>query len=187
MKEEYTRWDEFKGKIENLPGCVTIFIFVLVTLLLFSFVHALWYNCGEIDKDELLIEEVRLDDGNSIYIVHSWRCPDKCLDKETRKPKMQWFEKIEKSIDFVKYKFYVYDFCIDEIHAKALDAISNANIADFDLEYLMNPNDMKGYPETLIKYDTSSRDYYIYYSIGDSLTRLPKGEQSVSFYKSKNK
>ena len=100
---------------------------------------------------------------------------------------MQWFEKIEDVVDFIKYKYYVYDNCIDVEHATALNAISNANISDFDRYYLFSDYS-DGYYEHRNLYDTSERAYSILYSvIGDSLISLPKEYQGTKFITNKKK
>lgn len=175
--------EDIKDKIDNIPGCVWAIIIPITFGIVFSFFSSLWYNCGEIDRDEVLEEKVELPNESYIYIIHSWHCTRKCLDKSTGKPKMQWFKTITKLSDFIKYKYSVYDYCIDSVHAAMLNAISNAYVSEVDDYYLFTDDDMKSWLRQKQRIDTSSRDYDIYYSIGDSLLPLPEDAQTVGSYR----
>lgn len=184
MKEiKYSNWDLAMDKIDDLPGCVVAFAMSFIFMIVWGLFNLFWNHCGVVDKDELLLEKIDLPNRTYIYIIHSWKCSEKCMDRKTGESKMLWFKDFEEKKKFVKLKYYVYDYCIDEIHAKELDAISNANIADYDDDYDRNPDNMNGYVDTRKNYDLSSRDYSIYYSNGDSLTLLPEGKRGVGYFK----
>lgn len=162
-------------------GCLYPFI-VIFLLLFFSVVPGLYRRCTSVKQDELLLESVKAGEDGYIYIVHSWDCY-RC--------KKSLFKDKEKVSGFIKYKYYVYDYCIDKDFAKALDLISEAN-AKLQERYFrdernidLEPDDIKQFnrEKELIEHPRRKRHHLIYYYLnkeGDLC--LIKGSHEVDYY-----
>ncbi len=170
-------WDNIDRKLDKVPGWILYPAITLVAIFILNLCTLLYNICGVVDKGEYLRETVELEDGSTIDIIHSWSCVDKCLDKETGRPKMQWFESMGEIAEFTKSKCDVYDYCISAAEASMFDAVSQRNL-DVKDEY-------EGLSrEDSMYYDFSDRTYRIYYSYKDGkMMRLTSGKDRVANYK----
>lgn len=130
-----------------------------ITLLLVL----LYAGCNNVENDELWREKIILEDGSHIMVFHSSNCSQK-------KP---FFVNTEKKIDFKKYKYDVFDFCISEEEASMLNVISGRNINKAkEMEYLYADDEQERSFSKLKEqlYDSTDRTYSIYFSLkGDEL------------------
>lgn len=141
-------------------------------------------SCSKAPDCELLEEKIELQDGSHIYVIHSHKCRI-FYDRETGKPKwLKWSQHEAKIANFEKFKFSVYHYCIDSIHAEALNAVSRANIVDYEgFEDSIEPEEAESYYNRKNVLDKSDRTYNIYYSYSDTgLVKLPYDKQSVGNY-----
>lgn len=138
-------------------------------LILLTFVVCgivLSYCALTVNDDELWCEKIELEDGSHIILYHS----DKC-----RKSK-PFFASKEKKLDFVQFKYYLFDFCLKEYEIESLCAISQSNIKNRTDNYWIFAEDQSDYDderrwEELV--DLSCRPYECYYSVkGNSLIEL---------------
>ncbi len=168
--------DELKDKWDNMSDWVVVLLVILLMLFVLG-VITVYDSCGKVDMDEYLNELVEMEDGSYICIIHSWSCKDKCLDKETYKPKMQWFEDINNILSFRKQQNDVFHYCVDSNEAIILNSSSRRNL-EMSLIY-------DEFTDEEIKLlDFSDRTYNIYYSIKNGkLIKLPKNKRKVSDFK----
>lgn len=139
---------------------------ILITCILLYFIYLIFPRT--VNEDEIWSECIELEDGSLVYVYHSGDC---------NKEKPLFFTK-QKKIDFIKFKYYVFDYCLDEKDVEVLNVISKNNIKeyyekvdytsfdDFDREYY------KSYEEIL---DSSNTSYEVYYSVrNDTLIHLDR-------------
>lgn len=132
--------------------------------LLFLFVcrYIYLHNVGE---NELWVEDVDIEEGGYIEILHSHRC---------KRSKPFSIDKIDK-IEFRKNKFSVFDICILDEEVKMLNAISKYNITKSIKDgYIFGDiGDVSRYEDEIC--DLSNRDYEVGHSwIGTKTKVLSK-------------
>lgn len=119
-------------------------------------------SCRHVESDELLIEEITLDNGTNVYVYHSAFCTI-CYDYYNEKGKNIGFARKTKIANVIKRKTEVYDLCIDSIHAKALDAISRANMRAMG-EHISDVGYESWSYWIKVHDDDTNRIYEVYYS-----------------------
>ena len=107
----------------------------------------------EVGKDELWREKVELPNGTHCMVYHSYDCSRK-------KP---FILCKEKKFDFRKDKYSVFDYCVSEDEVRILNLISRKNIHN-DLDLSIDYGDYDWYRKNKNIYDTTNRDYVVYYS-----------------------
>lgn len=140
---------------------------ILIKVYIFLFAVILLSGCSKsVDSDSLWIEKIEFEDGSHIMLYHSPTC-------HKTKP---FFAPTERMIDFVQYKYGVFDFCLEEFEIEALYAISKMNIKKKNRNFSIYANDFSDYEyhrHWINVVDTTYRQYNCFYSLkADSLFEL---------------
>lgn len=133
-------------------------LFIYLLYVLFIGLSLVFFSCNkEIKHNELWEEHYDLPNGSTIFIFHSSAC-------NIKKP---FFLNKRNMIDFIKFKYFVYDYCISEEEAAMLNIISRRNIEHaINEEEIIEETDRKSFEWFLKVIDRSNRDYKAYYSLG---------------------
>ncbi len=114
-----------------------------------------------VDHDSIWREKIVFEDGSHVMLYHSHTCTK-------HKP---FLATTEKMVDFIQYKYTLFDFCLNEEEINALYAINKMNIKYKEQFFYIFAEDSYDYDYHrwwVEVVDTTYRPHKCYYSLAHS-------------------